>query len=70
MPKMQMICRNCGSINVVADAYAGWNVETQAWEISNVFDKGAHCDECEGETRIDEVEWDADCDEAENYHKE
>ena len=70
MPKLQMICQNCGSINVVADAYASWSVDKQEWEVQNTFDKGAYCDDCEGETRIDEVEYDEACEEAENYHKE
>lgn len=55
-PKVRMVCRECGSDHVVADAYAAWNIEKQVWEVDNVFDKGAHCDNCDGECRIDEEE--------------
>jgi ribosomal protein L37AE/L43A len=46
------VCSYCGSENVKADAYAVWNTDTQQWEVSATFDKGAYCDECDGETRI------------------
>lgn len=58
--KLQMVCCTCGSSSVSADAYARWNPETQDWEVSSTFDKGAACDVCGGETRIDEIpleEW-------------
>lgn len=45
-------CDRCGSPNVSADAAARWNHELQDWEVTNVFDKGHHCDDCEDECRI------------------
>jgi hypothetical protein len=66
MPKLQMICETCGSINVFRDAWAAWNVEAQNWECSAVFDH-AVCDECDGDTRIEEVEYNEECEERENY---
>ena len=53
--KVQMVCGTCGSTDVLSDAYAQWNTETQAWELSSLFDKGAVCNVCDGETRIKEV---------------
>jgi hypothetical protein len=50
--KVRMVCSQCGSEDVFADAYAGWNVGSQAWEIVETFAKGAYCNKCEGETRI------------------
>lgn len=38
-------CRHCGGENILADACARWNVETQEWELSNVFDDKT-CDDC------------------------
>lgn len=38
-------CRECGSENIVADAFARWNVETQAWELSSLFDATC-CEDC------------------------
>lgn len=50
--KITMVCSECGSTEVVADAYAAWDADKQDWTVANVFDKGAYCDTCEGETRI------------------
>jgi hypothetical protein len=52
--KIRMVCSHCGAEEVFADAYAQWNVESQAWEIVQTFDKGAYCNQCDGETRIEE----------------
>jgi len=56
MPGVRKVCSLCGSEDVLADAYAFWNAETQQWEVSNVFDKGAYCNNCDGECRIEEAE--------------
>jgi hypothetical protein len=58
MAKKYMVCSRCYGQNVKADAYAGWNVETQQWEIDQTFDKGAYCDDCDGECRIEAVDED------------
>ena len=58
--RVTMICRDCGSTDVKADAYASWNVTTQAWEIIDLFDKGAYCGGCDGDTRLEEAPCDAD----------
>jgi hypothetical protein len=50
--KVQPVCNRCGSADILADAYASWNFETQEWEISQAFDKGAFCPDCDGETKI------------------
>jgi hypothetical protein len=52
--KVKMVCAHCGSDDVLADAYAKWDVETQTWEVTQTFDKGACCNKCDGETRIEE----------------
>jgi hypothetical protein len=51
--KVKMVCAHCGSEDVVADAYAEWDVESQTWEITQTFDKGGYCSQCDGETRIE-----------------
>jgi hypothetical protein len=56
MKKVMMICGRCGGENVLADAYCSWNVETQEWEVANVFDKGAVCEDCKDDCRIEERE--------------
>jgi len=52
---IHMVCRDCGSTEVVSDATASWDTEKQDWAVHNTFDKGAWCDECDGETRLDAV---------------
>jgi hypothetical protein len=44
-------CEECGSEEVALDAWAVWNVAEQKWELGATFDF-AHCDTCDGETRI------------------
>lgn len=52
-----MKCAECGSEDILADAYARWNVELQDWELSAVFtDKGCFCNNCEEECDIEEEE--------------
>lgn len=52
--KVRMVCSQCGSEEVLADAYAQWNVGSQQWEIVETFEKGAYCSKCDSETRIEE----------------
>ena len=51
-----MKCQSCDSEDVLADAYAKWNIDTQEWELHNTFDNGSYCENCEGEARIIEEE--------------
>lgn len=48
-----MVCRTCGSEDVVRDAWADWDVDAQDWVLSQTFDY-AFCNSCEGDTRIEE----------------
>ena len=51
-PKIVMVCSYCGSPNVVTDAYASWNTDTQSWELETTFDDG-FCYNCEGPATLD-----------------
>jgi hypothetical protein len=55
MKKFKMICRACGSENVLRDAFASWDYDNQRWALHNAFDH-AICEDCEGPTSIDEIE--------------
>lgn len=46
--KTEPTCESCGSNDIVADANAVWNIETQQWELANTFD-ATYCNSC-GET--------------------
>jgi hypothetical protein len=50
-----MVCAECGGSNVHLDAWADWNEDTQEWELGATFDY-AHCDDCDDECTIKEVE--------------
>ena len=52
--KVKMVCSHCGSEEVLADAYAQWDVDNQLWEVVETYSKGAYCSKCDGETRIEE----------------
>jgi len=53
--KVTIICKQCGSDNVMLDAYAMWSVEEQKWTLAATYDV-SHCVDCEGETRLIEKE--------------
>jgi hypothetical protein len=51
---IHMICKECGSDNVVRDAWASWDLSSQQWVLEDLFDYG-YCNFCEGESRIQEI---------------
>lgn len=52
-PPHSVHCEDCGSEDVLQDAYASWNPELQMWEVSQVFPQ-AFCETCQGETKTEE----------------
>lgn len=52
--KLQIVCKCCGSEDVMRDAWAEWDVDAQAWVLKSVFD-AAYCESCDGEARLMEV---------------
>ena len=44
-------CSTCGGTNVLLDAWAGWSVLKQSWELDATFDNGWCCT-CDAETRL------------------
>ena len=48
------VCRRCKSDNILVDAYAQWDVATQNYVITTVFDN-ATCVDCGGETQTEEI---------------
>jgi len=61
-PRVGVRCPECGSRDVMCDAWAKWNLKTQDWELAITFPL-YKCDEC-GEESKDftnfSVELDAD----------
>tara|TARA_R110000868_G_scaffold300126_1_gene560527 strand:+ start:52623 stop:52814 length:192 start_codon:yes stop_codon:yes gene_type:complete len=51
--KTRHMCSVCSSEDILADAYAEWNIEKQEWQLQNVFDySGAFCNACDGPTTL------------------
>ena len=49
-------CRECHSSDVRADALLTFDVDSQRWEIENVFsEQGSFCARCDGTTRLEKV---------------
>lgn len=49
-PPAVPVCRHCGSANVMRDAWAVWNITTQAWELGAAFDHSL-CGDCDAEMK-------------------
>jgi hypothetical protein len=58
-PKVKMVCRECGGTDVKRDAWAEWDEDLQEWVLSGDPFDAAQCDDCCGETGIDEVPLDS-----------
>ena len=62
------VCRECGSDDVIADAFAAWDVETQQWKVTQAFEKGGCCEACgEQDIRFDWVDIDDEGQDRESY---
>lgn len=53
--RVTFVCNTCGGDTVTRDAWAEWDVETQDWVLGAAYDY-AFCHDCEGETRLVEVQ--------------
>jgi hypothetical protein len=50
--KQRYICTDCGGENILVDAYACWDYDTQAWALfSESPGKYEYCQDCEEEGR-------------------
>lgn len=49
MEKRHAVCPKCGSEDIVTEAVARWNIETQEWELSSMYDFIVCC-ACDGES--------------------
>lgn len=55
MTKTKMVCSDCGSEEVLFDAWARWNYEKQEFELDSTFEN-THCEKCEGECSVNGIE--------------
>ena len=52
---VKKVCSHCGSDDVVNDAVVRWDIRTQAWRLSDIYDDQASCCVCEGDTKLASV---------------
>lgn len=45
-PKINKVCQHCDSDEVVKDAWVEWDIDTQAYVLSQIFD-ASYCNGCE-----------------------
>lgn len=53
--KIKKVCSECGSEDVLVDAYASWNYGKQKYELDSTYDN-TFCNNCGGECSINEIE--------------
>jgi hypothetical protein len=51
LKKQKLVCEYCGSDDIVADAYAVWNLDKGAYELSATFDAKF----CQNETCVAQI---------------
>lgn len=49
--KVKKVCKQCGSENVVKDAWASWDIKKQEYVLEDIFDN-EFCKDCDRETII------------------
>ena len=60
--RITYVCTDCGSKNVVTDANARWDEESQAWVVKDIFDESeGWCRDCDekyenGDVNLKEIE--------------
>jgi len=56
MSRVWLVCKECGSRNVTADAVARWDAARQEWELSTELDNRT-CEDCsaDGTSILDEI---------------
>lgn len=52
--RVNYICPECGSSDVLLDAWAEWDATLQDWVLHDTLTH-AYCRRCDGETRLQEV---------------
>jgi hypothetical protein len=57
MSKYIWVCTECGSPEVLFDAFAKWNEDTQKLELHSTFD-ATFCEVCEGSCKVQKINTD------------
>lgn len=54
--KQACVCADCGSEDVLVNAYATWDKDNQRFEVQNTFEKGGWCNTCDKEVIVSWVD--------------
>lgn len=55
--KTKPVCSECGSDNVLVDAFASWNPDTQRYELDNIYDQWQCFNEFACDSNDTQVDW-------------
>jgi Zn finger protein HypA/HybF involved in hydrogenase expression len=50
-PMIKKVCEKCGSEDIWIDAAAEWDIDSQSWQLGNMWDY-SHCADCDSKTDI------------------
>lgn len=53
--KVDFVCSNCGSNELIFDAAAQWDTDSQKFILITTYESRPYCRECDGETREKEI---------------
>ncbi|MNR57174.1 hypothetical protein D3C85_1778990 [compost metagenome] len=52
--KVNFVCARCGSSNVIKDAWAEWDIDSQRWTLHSTYDS-CYCQDCQEDCRLEKV---------------
>jgi hypothetical protein len=55
MNTYKIVCRHCQSEDVTQVCDARWDIEKQAWKISDTWNN-YYCHDCDGDARVNRIE--------------
>ena len=53
--RIDIVCTECGSNDVILSAGVRWDTETQEYEVMNVHDRSHYCADCGNDCDIKEM---------------
>ena len=53
--RVALVCVECGSNDILFNASARWDVETQKYRVANIHDNGHHCMDCDSLCEVEKA---------------
>ena len=54
--RVEQACARCGGTDVTMEAAVRWDINSQEWQVSAVYDNSAYCGGCSADVSVDERE--------------